>query len=953
MSLVSNKIKLSLASILAAMSFQLAAVSITPQMMQQFQNLPRAEQERLAKQYGIDPSQLRGGQSTNRGNDFQEQPQLVQPRDDKERKDKDKDDEDSEVRSFLKEKENKPLKRFGYEMFAGEPTTFAPMSDVPVPSNYMVGPGDTVKVQLYGKENSQYDLTVTRDGVLQFPDLGPVNVNGLTFSEVREVLGKQIKQQMIGVDSNITMGELRSIRIFVAGDAYKPGSYTVSSLSTITQALFVSGGVSEIGSLRNIQLKRQGKIIATFDLYDLLLKGDSSNDLPLRSGDVVFIPAVGPSIHVDGDVQRPAIYELKPHETMAQVVTMAAGFKPGAYPKSSTVERFNSAGLKSIVSVDLTSAAGQGIQAKDGDFLRVKSASNEYDNAVTVVGAAVRPGVYQWTQGQRVNNLLPSLSADLLTGADLNYALIVREINELGDIQVLQFSPASAITNPSSKDNLLLKPKDKLVVFNETDNARSRYQLNQLIKKRIYHIQKANNEFFEELNVDADGNNLNQQNTQSTRDSRNSANAKDNPLSSLVNGDLFKSGFAQLEQTKMKKRTQLAGVVVGDIEEPEDSDVISSEVEKMLSQLFNDKGLIKLSAELNRQELLYPIITKLKAQGRAGAETQVVAVHGEVRYAGIYPLTAHADINSLIAAAGGLKEGAYTQRAELTRTVTDRDSSSITHINISVQKALELDQAANISLQPRDVLTVMRTPEWQETQTVEVRGEVKFPGIYSIRRGETLEQVIQRAGGFTDHAYLPSAVFVRDSIKKQEQIEIEKFADQLRRDLASRGVSKEDTVTNYEDAQKMLDDLESIKAVGRLVIDLPAISLGIKEADLQLENKDVLYVPALKQTISVVGEVQHPSTHRYKTGMSMNQYLDMAGGARKRADEDRIYVIKADGSVMLPHHSSWFSTSDELQPGDTIVVPLDTEYKDRLTLWSQVTSIFYNSAVAIAALASF
>lgn len=951
MSLVSKKIKLSLASILAAMSFQIAAVSITPQMMQQFQNLPRSEQERLAKQYGIDPSQLGGGQSSNRANNFQEQPQLVQPRDDRDGKDKDKDDEDSEVRSFLKEKENKPLERFGYDMFAGEPSTFAPMSDVPVPSNYMVGPGDTVKVQLYGKENSQYDLTVTRDGVLQFPDLGPVNVNGLTFSEVREVLGKQIKQQMIGVDSNITMGELRSIRIFVAGDAYKPGSYTVSSLSTITQALFVSGGVSEIGSLRNIQLKRQGKVIATFDLYDLLLKGDSSNDLPLRSGDVVFIPAVGASIHVDGDVQRPAIYELKPHETMAQVVTMAAGFKPGAYPKSSTVERFNSAGLKSIVGVDLTSATGQSIEAQDGDFLRVKSASTEYDNAVTIVGAAVRPGVYQWVQGQRVSNLLPSLSADLFTGADLNYALIVREINELGDIQVLQFSPASAITNPSSKDNVLLKPKDKLVLFNETDNVRSRFQLNQLIKKRIYHIQKANNEFFAELASDSDNSNFNQQNQQGTM--ARGSNAKDNPLGSLVNGDLFKSGFAQLERTTMKKRTQLAGVVIGDGEEPEDSDVISSEVEKMLSQLFNDKGLIKLSAELNRQELLYPIINKLKAQGRAGAETQVVAVHGEVRYAGIYPLTEHADINSLIAAAGGLKEGAYTQRAELTRTVTDKDSSSTTHINISVQKALERDQAANISLQPRDVLTVMRTPEWQETQTVEVRGEVKFPGIYSIRRGETLEQVVQRAGGFTDHAYLPSAVFVRDSIKKQEQIEIEKLADQLRRDLATRGVSKEDTVTNYDDAQKMLNDLENIKAVGRLVIDLPAISLGIKEADLQLENKDVLYVPTLKQTISVVGEVQHPSTHRFKTGMSLHEYLDMAGGARKRADEDRIYVIKADGSVMLPHNSSWFSSEDELQPGDTIVVPLDTEYKDKLTLWSQVTSIFYNSAVAVAALASF
>jgi polysaccharide export outer membrane protein len=147
----------------------------------------------------------------------------------------------------------------------------------------------------------------------------------------------------------------------------------------------------------------------------------------------------------------------------------------------------------------------------------------------------------------------------------------------------------------------------------------------------------------------------------------------------------------------------------------------------------------------------------------------------------------------------------------------------------------------------------------------------------------------------------------------------------------------------------MLTDLENIKAVGRLVVDLNALKLGIKEADLQLEDSDVLYVPTIKQTVAVMGEVQHPTTHRFKEGLTLDDYLVMSGGSRERGDEDRVYVIKANGSVMMPTHSSWFSNESKISAGDTVIVPLDTEYKDNLTLWSQVTQIIYNTAVAFAA----
>ncbi|MBV7314824.1 SLBB domain-containing protein [Shewanella sp. NIFS-20-20] len=922
-----KKIIIAGVSALLLMTGQAQAVTPSPQMIEQFKKLPPAEQQRIAKQYGIDPSMLSGAGSS--ASQTLDNPNLVNARgqqtangqfdatDDANQGTNNSKNKQKEF-NFEDGQDKQELKRFGIELFAGEPTTFAPVSDVPVPSTYVVGPGDHIKVQLYGKENKEFDLMVGRDGSIEFPELGPISVAGLTFADMRQSLSKRIEKQMIGMESNITMGELRSIRIFVAGDAYKPGSYTVSSLSTVTQALFVAGGINDIGSLRNIQVKRDGKLIGRFDLYDLLMKGDASGDMRLQSGDVVFIPAVTDLVRVNGEVRRPAIYEIQQGETLGDVLTMAAGLRAGAYPKSSSVERYNTDGLRTIKNVDLTAKAGQSVKAQNGDFIRVKTASSQFDKAITVVGAVVRPGKYQWYQGIHISDIIPSLWGDLAISADLDYAIVVRDVDQFGNVEVLQFAPGLAVVNKGSAQDLALQARDKIIIFNFNDETQNRYQLNKLVKDRVEKI------------------------TDLTGDS-------------MLGTDLFKAGFAQLQQREINQRSEIGGVVVSDTDSglnAEQQKLITGEVNRMLANLFEDDDLIKLSGQMNRGELLYPVIIKLNSQGRAGNGVQIVAVNGEVRFPGVYPLTVNGDVKQLITAGGGLKEGAYTERAELTRTVVLASGSSIEHKTIALSQVLAGNIEANTRLESRDILTVMTTPDWQEYQSVEIRGEVKFPGVYNIRRGETLEDVISRAGGFTDYAYLPSAVFVRESVRKQEQLEIKKLADQLRRDIATRGVSKDGNVVNYSDAQLMLADLENIKAVGRLVVDLPAISVGVKQADIQLENQDILYVPSTVQTIAVMGEVQHAATHRYKGGLTVDDYIEMSGGDRRRADSGRTYVIKADGSVMMPSGSLWYSNRDELIPGDTIIVPLDTEYKDNLTLWSHITQIIYNSAVAFATVAN-
>ncbi|QYK00290.1 SLBB domain-containing protein [Shewanella psychrotolerans] len=908
-------------SILCLISGVAHAVTPSPQMIEQFKKLPKAEQQRVAKQYGLDPAMLTSSPQTSQ-NGFDDQP-IINPREVEDEKAKELKEQQlvvEEVAQFLKDqkdKDTKKLQPYGYDLFEGEPTTFAPVSDIPVPGEYLVGPGDNIKVQLYGKENKEYDLVIGRDGNIQFPELGPISVLGLKFEDLRKTISARIKQQMIGVESSITMGELRSIRIFVAGDAYKPGSYTVSSLSTITQALFVAGGIAEIGSLRNIQLKRKGKLIGTLDLYDLLMRGDASNDMRLRSGDVVFIPSVGGLVSVDGEVRRPAIYELKGTESIGSVISMAGGLKSGAYPRSSSIERYNKQGLKTIKNVDLTSEKGMSTEAKAGDVIKVKTATSQYEDAITVAGAVIRPGKYQWYQGQKISDLLPSIWGDLQPSADLDYAIIIRELNKHGDIEVHQFAPSSAIIDKSDNQNLELNPRDIVIIFNFSDDAQNRFELNKLVRERVEKVVQL---------------------------------VGDDSLSK----DLFKVGFSQLENQKLRNRSQLGGVVVNNeqVDDDDDALAVKGEVNRMMANLFEDPELLQLSGLMNRSELLYPIIMRLNHQSRSGEGVPIVAIKGQVFHEGIYPLAVNAKIADAIKAAGGLKEGAYTARAELTRTVTAADGSTIAHQNIELLEALNGESSANLPLKERDIITVMTTPEWQENKSVEIRGEVLFPGVYNIRRGETLKDVVERAGGFTSFAYLPSAVFVRESVRLQEQLEIKKLADQLRRDIATRGVSKDGDVVNYADAQMMLTDLENIEAVGRLVVDLSAISIGIDEADIQLEDADVLYVPSTKQTIAVMGEVQHAATHRYKKGLTLDQYLNMSGGVRERADDGRTYIVKANGSVMLPSRSMWFSNGDQLQPGDTIIVPLDTEYKDSLTLWTQVTSIIYNTAVAFASISN-
>ncbi len=361
------------------------------------------------------------------------------------------------------------LKPFGYDLFANAPTTYAPAASIPVSGDYLLGPGDTLDILFYGKTNNTFSLDINREGFVDFPELGPVGLAGLTYSEAKEMLQSRISAQMIGTQVSISMGSLRSMQIFVLGEAFKPGAYTVSSLSTITHALVSSGGVSDIGSLRNIQLKRQGKLITTLDLYDLLLAGDTSNDVRVQEADVIYIPTVGDLVSVEGQILRPAIYELKGGESVGDLVDLAGNFGPKAFAVSSRLERISDDGFLTVIDLSLNKSKDKSIVLQAGDHLVIDAITDYKKDIVNLSGAVRHGGDFSWREGMRVSDIIPD-RVKLNPDSDLDVSLLIREADESADIEVLTFSLGNIFQDLAGSDNLKLESRDQIIVLSDYED---------------------------------------------------------------------------------------------------------------------------------------------------------------------------------------------------------------------------------------------------------------------------------------------------------------------------------------------------------------------------------------------------------------------------------------------------------------------------------------------------
>ncbi|MBM4812163.1 SLBB domain-containing protein [Vibrio parahaemolyticus] len=863
----------------------------TPEQIQMFQNLPADQQQALASKYGISIPSGASSQPSSYQN-----PQVVEQRP--------VTSSATEVKVNDAEKDEQGLKRFGLDLFAGSPTTFAPISDVPVPADYTVGAGDEIVIQLFGKENTTHRLRVNRAGIINFPSLGPVQVAGMTFSDVRDSLNQRVKEQMIGVRSDISLGEMRTMQVFVMGDAYKPGAYTVSALTTISQAIYYSGGFSESGALRNVQLKRNGQVIRKLDMYDLLLKGDARNDIRLLPGDVVFIGALGNTISIDGEVNRPAIYEIKPGETYKQAIQMAGGFTANAYSDQIEVKRYAAKGARDALTLNFSQSHDQQTKVKDGDAVNVLKKNEELTRYVQIEGDVRHPGYIEWKSGLRIADLFQSVDTSFNSTADVSYAVVVREINPQRDIEVYQVNLANAILSPTSKDNLKLNSRDRVLVFNRFNN--------------------------EDLDTLADQETVSKAKT-------------------------LEQAQLQAQQEQLKEQEVMSSSVAVSSATPIEKD------SKQPKIVFRGKEITKDDFEAlkqnTRRTLLAPVLLQLQQQSRLGLAPQIAEVFGEVKHPGRYPITPRMTISTLIGAAGGLTYNAFTINAELARTVINSkdERASINVERIDLRQAIQGSAADDAIIVGRDRLNILEKPNVKLQSTVTLQGEVRFPGTYTVRQGETLGELLERAGGLTEFAHPQGAIFTREALRLQEQKLLNQYAADMRAETAKKTFRADSNmgsvISDPDKTLKFVEEASRSKALGRMVVQLNRILKDERSADFMLEDGDFLFVPTFRNTVSIMGEVQVPITYLLDNKLDVDDYLNKAGGAKKQADEERIFVVRADGSVYKPTSGYWFGNNhEELKAGDTIVVPIDTDYRDALSTWTAATQILYQTGVAINAL---
>lgn len=703
------------------------------------------------------------------------------------------------------------IRQFGYDLFERPPSTFAPVDTVPVGPDYLLGPGDEIRITIWGKVNAEYSTPIDVEGKISLPQIGILHISGLTFQEAKNTIEKEFARyyKPEEVKINISTGRLRSIRVFVVGKAQRPGSYTLSSLSTLVSALFAAGGPSKNGTMRDIQVKRNGGTVVHFDMYDFLLKGDKTKDIRLMPEDVIFIPPVGPLVGIAGNVNTPAIYELRGETTLSALVEMAGGLTATGYLQQVQLERIFENRAKVVTDIDFTKLKEEDYNLlKDGDIIKVFSISQAVINPVELKGNLLRPGRYEWRDGIKVKDLIRSTD-DLLPDTLLEFALIERLIPPDYHKEYLSIALGKLLLEGDERENIELKPYDTVVVFKK--------------------------------------------------------------------GDLI--------------------------------------------------------------------------------EKEKVRVAGAVNRAGEYDYQTNMKLSDLLKLAGGLKRYSNREEAELSRVMPTPDGPVSEKVIVNPAKALEGETGFDIPLRPDDYLFVRTVPEWELYKTVTINGEVRFPGVYTIEKGETLSSLIKRAGGFTDKAYLKGAIFTRESVRKLQQRQIDEAIDRLEHQILSQSAKTIETALTPEEAEQkkgaaeqrtaLIAKMKAARAKGRVSIKLDTLDkFERSSSDIILEDGDSLTVPEKPQQVQVIGAVYNQTAFVYEPDGTVTSYINKAGGMTKDADKDEMYVLKVDGTAVSRKVGRGFGNNwTALDPGDTIVVPEKIEKIAWLREIKDITQILYQIAV--------
>lgn len=830
------------------------------------------------------------------------------------------------------------LERFGSNIFDASISTFAPVDNIPVPKGYLLGVGDSLSISLYGNDNIDAQLIVDREGAINFPILGPIVIAGMRWGEALELIEQRVDDQLIGTSVVVSLGRLRSINVFIAGEVNSPGNYAVSALTTITQAIYVAGGITDDGSYRRIQVRRDGQTVAVFDLYDLLLSGSLSGDERLQSGDVLFVPVTGPQVEVRGEVYRSASFEIGKNETVADLLFMAGGLTNIALTTQALYEkRLPDNILPTLLNLDLKDPSVLSMALSDGDKLTVKGLPDRAANPVTLSGAFERPGIVAWSEGVRLSDFMGHPDRDLSEDVDYDIGLISRRINSKLDVKVTVFNPGKAIDESKSQADLLLEANDEVFVFDRSGDRTK--ILEPIVAKLESQASQKNWPQIIDLVGSMGG---------AGRYPLPSSNFHFSDLLTLAGGESFVNLNIDLDIGIIARREGSLTNIVTIPFSPKDSlnkphgegDPKLQRLDKII--VFNTDSDPLLP---NRQELLGPLLQEMEKYAAVDKGPQMVSIQGRVREPGQYPLLAEGNLRSLIELAGGFDEGAYIESAEIQR----RQVISGQRLEVAILKVDLKELGSNpIKLQSRDTIRINTIPGWFESSTVTIEGEVKFPGVYSVEPNEKLSGLIERAGGLTADAFAEGAVFTNERSKEIQRRQATNFVTQLSRQSSSRGQILDEAESDLDAAREMIEGALD----GRVSIRLNDILTDAGNIlDPVLEDGDALFVPKRAYTVGVLGEVFQPGTLGFDEDINARDYIELAGGLTRFADLKRAYIIKANGDVTPLRKRSWLlrRPDQSVREGDVVVVPTNLDYEKALTRVQSVTNVLFQTMTSIAA----
>jgi len=790
------------------------------------------------------------------------------------------------------------LKLFGLDAFIGYPVNLDEFNELPLPSDYRLKVGDEIKISIFGIKNLSDTVQISAMGELVVPNFGNYKIAGLSLADAKENIFNKVNITYPGSEIALTLSQLQPKRIYVLGNVLNPGSYGVNAFATAINALITSGGMKANSSLRNIKINSDNKANQILDLYSFLIDGNTQSDIVLEDGDSVLVQGLEESVHIFGEVNRPAIYEIKRGESLADVTSFALGFSDSADKRNIILQRKTQSG--SVQTLKVPSEKYSSFEVMGGDKIFVNPLAGELLNNITISGAIRNPGIFQYSEAAMLTDYI-DIDKGLLDSTYTLMGVIKRFNPQIRAWSFLKFD----LLNLSLLANSPVMPRDQIYIFSRDDikflNSSSLHSLMGL--KASYSLSKTRQEDYSNPFLQSSG--VLAQQALETASSENIQNKKTPSFPKCISSFSMDESFSNMINVKL------------------------SALPTSYESNLKESSLACPEIFLEDPELVPFLLINS------------IPVVGNIRLPALYPLSRDVSAMQTLQYAGGT---IYGNLVSNTFDILQNERS------VSVQYG-DLSDLRNIKF-----LNIRQSIEKTAQGYVTLHGQFKFPGKYSVSEGETISSVFRRAGGLTDFSYPHGGILTRESIKEVEKKVLIKAQKDLGEVLSSAAMNGylDQNPTDLVQLIALISSLSESDGLGRLVAELNPNKISADPAlDIFLEHGDNIYIPKISSTITIVGNVLNPITVPYNPKLSSKDYINLAGGYNKSADKGSSYIIFPNGTSRKIKNT-FFSISQAYNPvpGSTIIIPRKATNLDTMGLLKFATPILADLSVTAASISA-